>query len=63
MDQQFMRMMMHAAMQQEEQKAAQEEEEMLAKAIQDSLQENPNPDVMNYEQLFFTDRPRWQEQR
>ena len=51
MDQQFMRMMMHAAMQQEEQKAAQEEEEMLAKAIQDSLQENPNPDVMNYEQL------------
>lgn len=30
---------------------AQQEQEMLEKAIQESLKENPNPDVMNYEQL------------
>lgn len=30
---------------------AQREQEMLDKAIQESLKENPNPDVMNYEQL------------
>lgn len=30
---------------------AQREQEMIEKAIQESLKENPNPDVMNYEQL------------
>lgn len=30
---------------------AKREQEMLEKAIQESLKENPNPDVMNYEQL------------
>ena len=29
----------------------QREKEMIEKAIQESLKENPNPDVMNYEQL------------
>jgi len=29
----------------------QREQEMIEKAIQESLKENPNPDVMNYEQL------------
>lgn len=28
-----------------------EDEELLAKAIEESLKENPNPDMMNYEQL------------
>ena len=51
MDQQFMHMIMNAAAAHEQEKAMKEEEEMLAAAIQSSLAENPNPDVMNYEQL------------
>mmetsp|Transcript_25458 Transcript_25458/g.28282 ORF Transcript_25458/g.28282 Transcript_25458/m.28282 type:complete len:136 (+) Transcript_25458:542-949(+) len=30
---------------------AEREKEMMEKAIQESLKDNPNPDVMNYEQL------------
>ncbi len=47
-----MQMLMgNAMMQADMNRSNHEEEDMLNKAIQDSLKENPNPDLMNYEQL------------
>lgn len=45
-------MLMNSHMLKQEMDEAQKhEEDLLAKAIEESLKEHPNPDMMNYEQL------------
>jgi len=48
----MMQMLVNSAMMQREAEQAENQEaQLLEQAIQDSLKENPNPDMMNYEQL------------
>lgn len=52
MDEALMRMIVNShALSREMQEAQSHEEDLLAKAIEESLKEHPNPDMMNYEQL------------